>query len=127
MLSTARNLVVGILSVVEQCLFREPVLARGERWNRGQERFVLWRSGKGFHRHVLHVIGEQIYPRGEFRELPGVAELPQDDIADLAAGGIRALVQEHEFETQPITGEGQHAAKLAGAYDTDGLCRYGFG
>ena len=78
-------------------------------WNRGQRR----------DRDVFKLVGDDVAVGRQARNGGRIVEGAGDDGRNLAAGRIRARVEEAEAERERVAGQRQHAPELAGSDDPD--------
>ena len=109
----------GNLQLPEQGLLGQPVLRRAECRDRRQKRFRCRDFCDGFDGHVLDVECDYVDFARQLRELAAVVECAVDDAAHLRAGRVRALVEEHEAQSERIARQRQHATELARTDDAD--------
>jgi hypothetical protein len=114
-LPTARR---GNAEPGEAVLFDQPVLGRGQGCCRGRHRNTTRQRGQRLGRHVLEVAGDAI-AGGQAIERGRIVVGRLDELAETGGTGIGLGIDDQEFETQRLTGLGQHPRQLAAAEYAD--------
>ena len=107
---------------LEQPLFRQPVLAYAEcteRWT--DARVQSARGGaERCNRNILPVETQHLAAPCQAPQQRAIGELADQERRQRGGRNVRAAIEEQEIEPQRITGEREHAAKLARTHDANG-------
>ena len=104
----------------DEVFFHEPILRGRQDLRIGQHRNARGEKGRGFRRHVLEFVSDDVDVAGKTIERFGVGVIGGGNaMHDVKSGRIGRRRENVTLEAEPRRGQRQHAAELAAAQNAD--------